>query len=438
MPDRQPQQLEAPPVSVVQTSSEDATPAAENAARYQVAVRSEQEAKIAAAAIQAVQEEARKLTSSRQLADESLQQKLIRRVQRTLQEQRPVQQELGGLESEPLPSTAEIASLVRSVTEKAVELTIDIPHITVLPSREVNYGFHDFDLQNLSKIRFEPVSQEMLLRHLESERSASIQWGPQQAREARPEDYLVRQLFARDEVDYDQYADLLYKLAGQLVEHLRSYLHDEAEVENVLLYWQKQLGDFIWAQMQEQRWTTPCDYRGKVIAGFEVLRPATFILPAGEKPRHFRAPIADRRAIRQMVFEGFQRCCFPYQKFDSVEGEWRLAQLLEDDDKVLKWMKPAPGQFRIEYQEGRNYEPDFVVETDRVHLIVEPKRADQIDHDEVQAKARAAVRWCGFANEHALSNGGKPWTYLLVPDDQIVLGMSVARLAAEFARCPES
>ncbi len=437
VPDRQPQQLEAAPVSVVQTSSEDATPAAENAARYQVAVRSEQEAKIAAAAIQAVQEEARKLTSSRQLADESLQQKLIRRVQRTLQEQRPVQQELGGLESEPLPSTAEIESLVRSVTEKAVELTIDIPHITVLPSREVNYGFHDFDLQNLSKIRFEPVSQEMLLRHLESERSASIQWGPQQAREARPEDYLVRQLFARDEVDYDQYADLLYKLAGQLVEHLRSYLHDEAEVENVLLYWQKQLGDFIWAQMQEQRWTTPCDYRGKVIAGFEVLRPATFILPAGEKPRHFRAPIADRRAIRQMVFEGFQRCCFPYQKFDSVEGEWRLAQLLEDDDKVLKWMKPAPGQFRIEYQEGRNYEPDFVVETDRVHLIVEPKRADQIDHDEVQAKARAAVRWCGFANEHALSNGGKPWTYLLVPDDQIVLGMSVARLAAEFEHCPE-
>jgi len=37
-------------------------------------------------------------------------------------------------------------------------------------------------------------------------------------------------------------------------------------------------------------------------------------------------------------------------------------QRLEDDDDVLKWMKPASGQFRIEYQNGQNYEPDFVVE----------------------------------------------------------------------------
>jgi len=436
VPDRQPQQVEAAPVSVVQTSSEDATPAAESAGRYQVAVRSEQEAQIATAAIQAVQEEARKLFSSQQLGGEDVQQRLIRRVQRTLQEQLPVQQELGGLESASLPSVAEIESLVRSMTEKAVELTIDVPHITVLPSREVNYGFHDFDLQNLVSIKLEPVSQEMLLRHLEDDRSASIQWGRQEAREPRLEDYLVRHLFARDEVDYDQYAGLLYKLAEQLVAHLQSYLKDSDEVENVLLYWQKQLSDFIWAQMQAQRWTTPCDYHGKVIAGFDVLRPATFTLPAGDKPRHFRTPVEDKRAIRQMVFEGFKRCCFPYQKFDSVDGEWRLAQVLEDDDKVLKWMKPASGQFRIEYQDGRNYEPDFVVETESGYLIIEPKRADQIGHEEVRAKARAAVRWCGFANEHAQSNGGKPWSYLLVPDDQIVLGVSVARLVTEFAIPP--
>lgn len=437
IPDREPQMVESASVSVIRTSDKDAGSAAESAGRYQVQVKTEQQAKIAEAAIKAVQEEARKVSSSERLKDEEVQQRLVRRVQRALEEQRPAQQQLDGLEDEAAPSAGDIETLVRSVTEKAVELTIDVPHIAVLPTREVNYGFPDFDLQHLDKIRFEPVSQEMLLRHLENDRSASIQWGSQEAREARPEDYLVRRLLDRDEVDYDLYAELLYKLAGQVIAHLRGYLADEEAVENVLLYWQKQLGDFIWAQMGEKQWTTPCDYRGKIIPGFDVLRPATYTLAAGEKPRHFRAPITDKRAIRQMVFEGFQRCCFPYQKFDSVDGEWRLAQVLEDDASVLKWMKPAPGQFRIEYRNGQNYEPDFVVETATSYLIVEPKRADQIDQKDVQAKASAAVRWCGYANQHAREHGTKPWRYLLVPDDQIVLGVSLARLNAEFCLSDE-
>ncbi|GAB3371339.1 hypothetical protein GCM10027514_04940 [Azotobacter armeniacus] len=72
------------------------------------------------------------------------------------------------------------------------------------------------------------------------------------------------------------------------------------------------------------------------------------------------------------------------------------------------------------------------METATSYLIVEPKRADQIDQKDVQAKASAAVRWCGFANRHAREHGTKPWRYLLVPDDQIALGVSLARLKAEF------
>lgn len=431
IPDREPQLLESSSVSVVRTHDQEGCSVAETASRYQVQVQTEQQVKIAGAAIQAVQEEARKVTSSEQLKSEEVQQRLVKHVQRVLDESRPVQGQLEGIEDQA-PSFEEIQNMVRRVTEKAVELTIDVPHITVLPTREVNYGFSDFDLQNLTNIRLEPVSREMLLRHLENNHSASIQWGSQEAREARPEDYLVRHLLDRDEVDYDLYAELLYKLAAQMVVHLRSYLVNDDAVENVLLYWQKQLGDFIWAQMHEQRWTTPCDYQGKVVPGFDVLRPATYTLAAGEKPRDFRASINDKRAIRQMVFEGFKRCCYPYQKFDSVDGEWRLAQLLEDDDDVLKWMKPAPRQFRIEYANGQNYEPDFVVETKHELLIVEPKRSDQLSQQDVQDKARAAKKWCEFANEHAKIHDGKLWSYLLVPDDKISLGISVGYLKAEF------
>lgn len=94
-------------------------------------------------------------------------------------------------------------------------------------------------------------------------------------------------------------------------------------------------------------------------------------------------------------------------------------------------MKPASGQFRIEYQNGHDYEPDFVVETTETCLLIEPKRADQITQDDVQAKARAALRWCGYAIAHATEHGGKLWHYLLVPDTAIQLGRSVG-LQTEF------
>lgn len=393
-----------------------------------------EESRLAELTLRAVQQEATRLPSSKALNDEAVQQRLVAKVKRWAEEAAPPQASLPGMEAvETTSPDALVSQVVRHVTERLIELTIDVPQITILPTREVNYRFQEFTLEGLEKINFQPVSQELLLQHLEDNKQARIQWEGSDTQEARPEDYIVRQLIDQDAIDYDEHADLLYALAGQLVERLHEHLgHDEAKLKNVLIYWQRQLGDFVWAQMQRHVWITPTDYIGKVTQGFDVLKPASFTLAAGEKIRDFRAPITDKRLIRQMVFKGFKKCCYPYQKFQSADGEWRFAQLLEDDPQVVKWMKPAPSQFRIEYQNGHNYEPDFVVETTDTCLLVEPKRADQITQNEVQAKARAALRWCGYANAHAAKHGGKPWHYLLVPDIAIQLGRSLATLQAEF------
>lgn len=393
-----------------------------------------QESRLAELAFRAIEQEAVRLSSSKSLSDEEVQRRIVDKVLRWTEEEiTPVQASLPGLETAPPPSTQVVSSVVRNVAERLIELTIDVPKIVVLPTREVNYRFLEFKLEGLDKINFQPVSQELLLRHLEDDKQARIQWEGSDVREIRPEDYIVRHLIDQDAVDYDEHADLLYDLAGQVVTRLRAYLGDDAEkLENVLIYWQRQLGEFVWTRMQKHVWITPTDYVGKVTQGFDVLNPAVFTLAAGEAIRDFRAPVKDKRMIRLMVFKGFKRCCYPYQKFQSVEGELRLAQVLEDDPDVLKWMKPAPGQFRIEYLSGKNYEPDFVVETTHACLLIEPKRADQMEQDEVKAKARAAVRWCGYANRHAEETGGKSWHYLLIPDSAITLGRSVAALQAEF------
>jgi len=399
---------------------------------YEIKPQSEQRTRVAGIVLKVVEEQARFVSSSKELSKEDVQASVVRRVQQVIRDNPPIQRLLPELEIEAMLSNEEVADIVHTVTEKLIELTLDVPKILVLPTREVNYSFQDFDLQRLELINFQPVTQEILLQHLDNnQQKASIHWAGQDAHEEQLENYLVRNLMDKDEIDYDEHAELLYKLTGQLIAHLRAYLGNESQVENVLIYWQKPLSEFVWVQLREHQWTTPTDYIGKVTQGFEVLKPATFTLAADEQPRDFRAPIADKRAIRQMVFKGFKKCCYPYQKFDSVEGEWRLAQLLEDDEDVRKWMKPASGQFRIEYQNGQNYEPDFVVECVNHYLLIEPKRSDQMDTDEVKLKARAAIRWCGYANEHANNNSNKFWYYLLVPHDAILLGRTLFNLKAE-------
>jgi len=116
-----------------------------------------------------------------------------------------------------------------------------------------------------------------------------------------------------------------------------------------------------------------------------------------------------------------------------VDSERRFAVILEDDGDVLKWFKPARGQFQIYYNKDQAYEPDFVVESTKGLFLCEPKRADQMQNPEVLAKKAAALEWCNHATAHARQHGGKDWRYLLIPHDAIAGNMTVQGLASRYA-----
>lgn len=370
-------------------------------------IYSTEDRKIAEATVQVIREETRKMGSSRDLNKPEVLEEISRRVQRRTQVSQ--QQELPGINE--VNQTQKINDIVKTVSENLVKLTIDIPQIVILPTRDVNYGFNDFDLLRLDSINYSPVSEELLLQHLDGDQDRrEIHFGEDQASEARLEDYLVRRLMDRNEIDYDAHADLLYKLAGQVVSHLRVQQTDEQKVENILVYYGKQICEFVWVQMQANVYT----------------------MAGGDERRDFRAPVTNKQSVKNMVFTGFKRCCYADQKFDSVQGELMFARVLEADDSVLKWMKPAAGKFKIEYQSGEWYEPDFVVETVDYCLLVEPKRKDEMIDELVLAKKRAAQQWCRFANQHASEIGGKTWKYLLIPHDEILANSSVSGLCAKF------
>jgi type III restriction enzyme len=250
--------------------------------------------------------------------------------------------------------------------------------------------------------------------------------------EQRLEDYLVRGLIDFDDISYDEHADLLYDLAEQVVRHLRSYLSEE-ETRNVLIYHQKPLAAFIHAQMQAHQWEKTTGYDVVVTKGFTDLKKPAFTVKDGEPIHNFRKTVQDKSHISQILFGGFGRCLFREQKFQS-DPERKMAVILDRDSQ--KWFKPAKGQFQMFYKAGADqpeYVPDFVAETTEYIYMLEPKAKNEMSVPEVLAKKEVAVIWCSRATTHALSNGGKPWKYVLIPHDVIAENMTLAGLVSQFA-----
>jgi len=348
-----------------------------------------------------------------------VQQEIVRRVE---QEMTPAQYVIPGTD-EPV----NVAHIAKETAARYVALTIAIPKIIVVPSGEVQFTYRDFDL-DLRNLNFQPVAQDILIQHLADRQRYTIMSATSAAPEERLEDYLVRGLIDFDEINYEEHAALLYKLAGQVVRHLQSYLKDAEEVLNVLRYHQQSLVQFIRAQMMEHYEEQATSYEAHVTKGFQDIRPEAFSVPEGEIVRDFRAPVEERQGIRRMLFGEFQKCIFEVQKFDS-DSERRFAMVLESDSTVQKWFKPQNDVFHIHYgRESASYRPDFVVEAESCMYICEPKMASEMTDPDVLTKARAATTWC----EHATKACEKPWKYLLIPHDAIDSAQTLAGLASRF------
>jgi type III restriction enzyme len=302
----------------------------------------------------------------------------------------------------------------------------------VLPKKQVTFEFDDFGLKGLTSINLQPISDELLVENLRTGARIFLARAGANHLEMRAEDYIVRHLIERNEIDYDAHCDLLYKLSGEIVQRLRSYLANERDVENVLLAHGRQLADFVFAQMMQHYRETALgeeDYEVRVTHGFTMLRPQPFSVPTGQAARNFKLPVTPLSDTRRHVFDGFAKCCYPLQRFES-DPERRFAVIVDGDGTVEKWMKPGRAQFQIDYRSGEAYEPDFIVEGKDAIFICEVKAENELNDPEVNSKASAAAKWCKAATDHAIKNGGKPWSYALISDQHILPNATLQGLIA--------
>lgn len=381
--------------------------------------RERQIADIAWKVIQTYQHKPQQAATARQLLTDDVQAAITQAVQ----EQLTGEQQSLLAEQEHL----DVAAVVAKTTELMVGQTIDMPRIVVQPVGEISYGYHPFTL-DMSHLNLQPSNRELVSQSLQTNQQISILSTPNKKYQ-RLEDYIVEHLVDKDDISYDEHAELIYDLASQAVAHFNEVKeYSEDELHNIFFGYGKLLADNIHAQMAAHYWEKASGYEVKVSSGFTPLKEAAYT-KAKEQPIHnCRDTVAEVGKIKQMLFGGFTKCLYPLQKFDS-DTERRFSVILERD--AVKWFKPVSGQFQIVYKDGvehRQYQPDFVAELEHEVLMVETKARNEMDDAIVQAKAEVARAWCKNASDHLQANGGKPWRYVLVPHDEVVEN----RLAADF------
>ena len=360
--------------------------------------------------------------SSASLLQPAVQKQIAEQVRETLT---VTQLELPGLSI-----AADVTAIVQQTTQLLIDQSIDIPRISVVPLGEVTTGFNAFKL-DLENVRYQPREKTLLVKHLHDQSLHELKAGEDEPPERRLEDHVVRGLMNYDDISYDDHADLLYDLAGQVTTHFRSYL-DEGETVSVLKDNQKPIAEIVHLQMLDHAWEKAAGYQTVVHAGFSELKKSAFTADYKNPLKNFREQPRPLSSITRHVYGGYQRCLYPVSRFQS-DPERVLSIILDRDS--LKWFKPMQGQFQLYYKrqhEQHPYVPDFVAETkDRIFMLEPKKEADMADA-EVLAKKDAAVKWCALATEHAVANGGKPWTYVLIPHTAIAENMSLEGLVERY------
>ncbi len=141
---------------------------------------------------------------------------------------------------------------------------------------------------------------------------------------------------------------------------------------------------------------------------------------------NYRKEIADKKNIKQYLFTGYKKSYYADNAFESDE-ERKLSVILEDDEDVIRFIKPPLNQLGLFYRAAKQYNPDFLVEVKDKKYMIEVKAENQTDREEVLEKAKAAIKWCQCATE--VDADGKSWEYKMIPANQIVIGNTLKYVA---------
>lgn len=330
---------------------------------------------------------------------------------------------------------AELPKVYEATLVQVRKNIIEIPRMDLVQG-ETRVTYEDFELNVSDGFTLRPLSEAIHVQELTGAQTIDT-IGVQQGALIgdTPVNQVMNELVNYPEIDYERSADLLFKLSGQAVAKVEEGIEDKSKLPLVIRQYRKVIAGKIYDQIKDGNIKiVEGKYEEPKVLPFVKIEEWNFTVPKKDGYKMFNDNIKPVVTVPKYVYRGFQKSCHHEYKFDS-NTEKVFAMILEADNAVKKWLRPAPHQFRIYWaNNSRRYDPDFVVETESVIYLVETKASDQLSAADVASKKKAALRYCKSANAFTSVNGGKRWEYLLIPHDEVTTTSSFEHFSSRFVQ----
>lgn len=318
-------------------------------------------------------------------------------------------------EQEAQQAKAQIEKVVRLVIKDYVENIIPIPRMTIQQS-EMHVVYNWFDLDTTTGFDLPALKEEIIRVNLINNEVETLQ-ALSSGAFGNPVDQIVSELINCEEIDYDECSDLLFHLAEQAANAVKAGMNEDDDLTRVVHQFKNLIASRIIEQIKKHMSLKSEGFVKPNILPFVEILPQHFTDVAGYGRKDFRENITPSSAVKKYIFTGFMRSYYVENKFDS-STEQDFAYVLENDPKVLKWLRPVTNQFNIYWGNGAHkYEPDFIVETTDTIYMIETKSSANLTDSDVLSKKASAEEYCKYATEYNFQHGGKVWRYVLVPHD---------------------
>lgn len=321
--------------------------------------------------------------------------------------------------------------------EKAIETTnnklknrfIPIPILVVEDAGAIEFGFLDFDL-DLKEFNHVPIDDDLLIQNLGDYSDYKVISADSiDLSDYNPKKAILDIIKSKPEIDYEKCSDLLFKLISQVTDFYQNKYGVDM-MKKIVIMNKKDISDKIYKQMllDEHFYCENSSIKYTVTGVREFNLQQTYTC---KSQQDLNQNYEDN--IKSILFDGIKKGVFSSAKFDS-NPELKFARILERDNEVINWLRPAQNEFKLTYNNGKKYVPDFVVETQNSFYIVEVKREDKINDSDVIAKTKKTIQYCDVASSWSRENGKREWKYVFIPSKEILDNSSFSNLVKRFQR----
>ena len=210
-------------------------------------------------------------------------------------------------EHEAEEQIAQVDNVIQMVVKDYIKNTIPIPRMTIQQA-ETKIIYDDFDLDTSRDFNLPYLKEEIIRMGLVDNSVETIQ-ALSSGAYGDPVSQVIAELMNIDEIDYDLCSDLLYKLAEQAVDAIKtnSNITEQDEVVRVVHQFKLLIARRIFEQIKAHMRLVSSGFIKPNILPFVAILPQHMTEVVGYGRKDYREVITPKSAVRKYIFTGRNR-----------------------------------------------------------------------------------------------------------------------------------